>query len=102
MNYDTKSQNIYFRRGDRRLAVKPWDLRVKCECALCYSETTGEKLFKDKDVSQDVHPTSLSQKGNYAVAITWSDGHNSSIYPYKKIWRLFGEGEIIKEKKKKI
>jgi DUF971 family protein len=30
----------------------------------------------------------MEEKGNYAVAVVWSDGHRSSIYSYK---RLFSE-----------
>lgn len=31
-------------------------------------------------------PHKIEAKGNYAVAIVWSDGHRSSIYPYKRLW----------------
>lgn len=36
-------------------------------------------------IKEDVFPTKLEEKGNYAVAIVWSDGHRSSIYPYKRL-----------------
>lgn len=32
-----------------------------------------------------MHPKNILAKGNYAVAIVWSDGHKSSIYPYERI-----------------
>jgi DUF971 family protein len=27
----------------------------------------------------------MTKKGNYAVAVVWSDGHRSSIYPYERL-----------------
>lgn len=39
----------------------------------------------DKTIPDDVHPISIEKKGNYAVAVVWSDGHKSSIYPYSLI-----------------
>ena len=56
---------------------------------MCYDEFTGKKTLNDSEVLESVHPTTMIQKGNYAIAITWSDGHNSSIYPYKKIFKEF-------------
>lgn len=38
-----------------------------------------------RKVSEEVVPFKIEAKGNYAVAIIWSDGHNSSIYPYETL-----------------
>lgn len=35
-----------------------------------------------------VHPLEISPRGNYGVAIRWSDGHESAIYPYEQILEL--------------
>ena len=58
------------------------DLRRRCRCAACVNEMTGEKMLRDEDVSEDIMPDQVSPMGNYAVAISWSDGHGS-IYPYE-------------------
>lgn len=60
-------------------------LRRKCRCALCIEEMSGRPLLKPEDVSEHVYPTAFQPMGNYAVAIQWSDGHNTSIYPYDSI-----------------
>jgi len=65
--------------------IDPADLRRRCTCAACKDEHTGEAILKPEQVPDDVFPTSINKMGNYAVAITWSDGHDSSIYPYNTL-----------------
>lgn len=66
----------------RELSAKAFDLRAQCQCALCVSETTGQRLVDVKKIPADINPTEILPLGNYAVGITWSDGHSSGIYPY--------------------
>lgn len=66
----------------RELSAKAFDLRANCACALCISETTGQRLLDPKKIPPDINPTEILPLGNYAVGITWSDGHASGIYPY--------------------
>jgi len=66
----------------RELSAKAFDLRAKCACALCLSEVTGERLIDTKKIPADINPQEILPLGNYAVGITWSDGHSSGIYPY--------------------
>ena len=42
-------------------------------------------ILKPEIIKKDVFPTNMIKKGNYAVAVVWSDGHRSSIYPYERI-----------------
>jgi DUF971 family protein len=78
--------------GEQRV-VKPADLRRKCRCALCVEEFSGAQLLKPESVPDTVFPQSMQPMGNYAVAIVWSDGHSSSIYPYEVILQL-AEGQV--------
>jgi Mrp family chromosome partitioning ATPase/DUF971 family protein len=66
----------------RELSAKAFDLRAKCQCALCVSEVTGQQLVDIKKIPADINPEEILPLGNYAVGITWSDGHSSGIYPY--------------------
>ncbi len=66
----------------RELSAKAFDLRANCQCAMCVSETTGQRLVDVKKIPADINPTEILPLGNYAVGITWSDGHSSGIYPY--------------------
>lgn len=65
--------------------IYPRELRLKCQCAGCVDEMTGAKMIIEDHIPQDVYPTNIIVKGNYAVAVVWSDGHNSSIYPYERL-----------------
>ncbi|KRX10201.1 hypothetical protein PPERSA_12159 [Pseudocohnilembus persalinus] len=67
------------------LEISPKKLRSVCSCALCIDEFSGKKLLKDEQIPENVKPTGIQTKGNYAVAIQWSDGHKTSIYPYTLI-----------------
>jgi DUF971 family protein len=60
-------------------------LRCACFCAACVDEFSGVPTLQRDKVPLDVRPTTIVPQGNYAVAITWSDGHKSSIYPYDSL-----------------
>ena len=65
--------------------VDPYELRIKCKCAGCISEVDGRQILQIDKVPEDVFPTHMLRKGNYAVAVVWSDGHRSSIYPLERM-----------------
>jgi len=80
-----KGKGIEITRGDETRIVNPADLRRRCGCASCKDEYTGEPILKPEDVPENVVPVEIEKMGNYAVAIKWSDGHTTSIYPYDRI-----------------
>jgi Mrp family chromosome partitioning ATPase/DUF971 family protein len=69
----------------REQDLDPADLRRRCRCATCVEEMTGQPLLDPASVAEDIYPEEITPMGNYAVAIQWSDGHSSSIYPYEMI-----------------
>lgn len=40
------------------------------------------QLLDPAAVPADVEPVRIARRGNYAVSVTWSDGHDSSIYTF--------------------
>ncbi len=64
------------------------DLRRACRCAVCVEEFSGKPLLAPETVAENICPQTIQPMGNYAVAIAWSDGHTSSIYPYDAILKL--------------
>lgn len=63
-------------------------LRLACGCAQCVDEWSGAELLDADSVPSDVHPLRMSSVGRYAIQIDWSDGHNSGIYPFRRLRAL--------------
>ena len=85
-------------QGSRRLVIT-WldghesvydvrDLRLACGCAACVDEWTGEGRLDPDAVPADVHPLRIDAVGRYAIHVRWSDGHDTGIYPYRRLREL--------------
>ena len=66
-------------------------LRLKCPCAMCVDENTGLRILREPGVPMDVHPVKIEPVGRYAIAIHWSDGHNTGIYTWERLYALIAE-----------
>ncbi len=97
----SRTTAIGFRRRDARTLSVLWedghrndfdvrDLRLTCHCALCREEMSGRPLLDPKSVRADIAPRTISSVGNYAIQITWNDGHNSGIDTFTHL-RALGE-----------
>ncbi len=62
-------------------------LRLACPCAGCVDEDTGLRILKEPGVPLDVHPAKIEPVGRYAIAIHWSDGHNTGIYTWEFLYQ---------------
>ncbi|KAI0566516.1 Iron-sulfur cluster assembly protein [Gracilaria domingensis] len=96
VTFDEDSGFIVVRKpnSEHEQRVWPATLRRQCRCALCVDEMTGRVRLKPEDVPEDVTPKSMSPVGNYALSVTWSDGH-PSLYPYSRFvedWENLGNG----------
>ena len=67
-----------------------FDLRVKCSCAHCVQEWTGEVMVNASDIPPTVHPLEIERVGNYGLRFQWSDGHGTGIYTYERLRALCG------------
>ena len=72
----------------RTTSVSNRALRLSCGCALCVDEMTHQPILAPDRVPADVHATEVRTIGNYALGITWSDGHSTGFFPYKAICAL--------------
>ncbi len=59
-------------------------LRSWCPCAMCQGHS-GETRYLGLEGQDLVH---LEAVGNYAIAFTWQDGHNTGLYPFRLLRRL--------------
>jgi ATP-binding protein involved in chromosome partitioning len=58
------------------------DLRLRCRCANCIHELTGERLLDPGTVAADLRVTRMELQGNYGVRIEFSDRHATGIYRF--------------------
>jgi DUF971 family protein len=65
-------------------------LRLACGCAVCVDEWTGAERLDESAVPADVRPVRIAPVGRYAIQIAWSDGHESGIYPFRRLRALCG------------
>ena len=63
------------------------DLRIRCTCAHCQSEVTGERLLDPKSVSDSLTIADMHLVGNYGVGIHFSDGHTTGIFRFRELKR---------------
>jgi len=61
------------------------ELRLRCPCAGCIDEVTGQMRVIASSIPQNVRPLSIDLIGRYAISITWSDGHNTGIYAFDRL-----------------
>ncbi|HJY70993.1 MAG TPA: DUF971 domain-containing protein, partial [Streptosporangiaceae bacterium] len=86
---DTRTLSVLWEDGQRNdFDVR--DLRLACRCAVCVEEMSGRPLLDPKSVRPDVTPRTITSVGNYAITISWNDGHSTGIYSFEHL-RAFGE-----------
>lgn len=67
-------------------------LRLACACAVCVDEWTGAAQLDESTVPAAVRPLRITPVGRYAIQIAWSDGHETGIYPFRRLRGLCGCG----------
>ena len=87
VNFDAEKVEIDWIDGTS-VTIPNKKLRDNCQCALCVDEYTGVKTLKYEDIADDIQVLEVVPLGNYAINVKWSDGHTSSIYPYKQLKAL--------------
>lgn len=63
-------------------------LRGECPCAACVDEITGVRTLDVDAIPDDVRPLKLGFSGNYALKISWSDGHETGLFTWAHLARL--------------
>jgi DUF971 family protein len=76
-------------------------LRDECPCATCKGETVLLKTYRPP-VSKMITPEmylikNIETVGEYAIQITWKDGHNTGIYTYDYL-RELDKGQTTEKK----
>jgi DUF971 family protein len=70
---------------DGHVAVLPHDvLRGFCPCAGCQGHSGGVRFIAEGDREL----ADLEEVGNYALRLTWGDGHTTGIYSFRYLREL--------------
>jgi DUF971 family protein len=102
----SKSKGIEIDWKDGRHSSYPLAfLRDHCPCAVC-TGAHGTVPQKTDYQSEDANPfkmykpvlrmLAVEPQGNYAIKISWSDGHSTGIYSWEYLHRLGGESAGVK------
>jgi ATP-binding protein involved in chromosome partitioning len=87
VSFDDRSIKIKFSNGQEKV-LDNREVRLACQCAMCVNEMTGTKMLNPSTIRVDIAPKDITPLGNYAVGISWNDGHSSGIYPYSLLAQI--------------
>ena len=60
-------------------------VRLACPCAHCVDEWTGKPLLDPDTLPEDIAIESMELRGNYALKISWTDGHDTGLYTWARL-----------------
>ncbi|MCY2960047.1 MAG: DUF971 domain-containing protein [Planctomycetota bacterium] len=102
MNDESVSPSVVRRSDPARVEIEWTDggqsaftaaaLRRACPCARCVNELTGVRTHDPASVPDDLTQSNLRLVGNYALSMTFSDGHHTGIFSFGFLRRLTPEG----------
>ena len=65
-----------------RTVLSTVELRGLCPCAACVDELTGVRRHDPDSIPPDLVHRDVRLVGNYALTLTFSDGHATGIFPF--------------------
>lgn len=81
--------------------IKLEDLRKECPCAECTGEKIGDVIYsRPKPVKFEpgvYELVDLKPVGNYAIAVKWANGHDTGIYTWDKLNKIFKDSALSKQ-----
>lgn len=66
----------------KRTSVSARALRQRCPCAGCVDEWTRERTLDPATIPEELRILQVRPVGNYALAFTFSDNHQTGIYDW--------------------
>jgi DUF971 family protein len=63
-------------------------LRQRCPCAECVEEWTGKRTFTPDAIPEGLKLVSVNPVGNYALGMTFGDGHSTGIFNWALLHEL--------------
>jgi DUF971 family protein len=86
---DTRAGRLEVDWNDAHQSRYPFKmLRCACGCAHCVDEITGVRILDPASIPEDISIGDIQLVGNYAVRITWTDGHDTGLYSWSLLRRV--------------
>ena len=63
-------------------------LRQNCQCAMCVDEWSGKPILERESVDRNLEGLKVTVVGQYALQITFSDGHSTGLYTFDLLRKL--------------
>lgn len=83
--HEKSARRLVLTWDDGHVSPFPFDyLRSWCPCATCQGHSPEAK-YLDLTDQELVH---IEGVGNYALALSWADGHNTGIYSFRLLRQL--------------
>ena len=85
IRHERQARRVVVTWDDSHSSIFPLDyLRSWCPCASCQGHAPDAK-YLGIEGQELVH---LDGVGNYAISLTWQDGHNTGIYSFRLLRQL--------------
>ncbi len=85
IRHERAARRVVVAWADAHESSFPLDyLRSWCPCALCQGHRPQARYLDLRDQQL----VDLGAVGNYAVSLSWSDGHNTGIYSFRLLREL--------------
>jgi DUF971 family protein len=102
---DREAARLTIEWDDGKTCVYPFDLlRSACPCAQCRGGHENMKPEPDEDVftiplmsASATRMRAIEASGNYAINITWEDGHKYGIYNWGYLRALCAQMEDLEK-----
>jgi DUF971 family protein len=101
LSYEDRRPDVIGGDVERRVVQITWQsghqseydfeyLRWQCPCALCQGEggAPGQLAFTRELTPEQTSLVDMGPVGNYAMGLTWADGHSTGIYTWENLRRL--------------
>lgn len=71
------------------------ELRRLCPCASCVDEMSGIRTLDPSSIPDDLTQDDVRLVGNYAITVTFSDGHHTGIFTWELLrsWAQDSKGD---------
>jgi len=97
---DSGGRRMRFAWADGRRSDYDWEyLRWRCPCATCSGEGEypGELVTRTELRPDETEMVDLELIGRYAVKPTWSNGHDTGLFTFRKLRELAEQDGLLRD-----